>query len=50
MDFKADMLYRPHFGGNWDSGAKCGSRGSYWNFPALVLNSYSGGRGVAEPL
>ena len=50
MDFKADMLYRPRFGGPWDGGALCGSRGSMWNFPALSLVSGDGGRGVAEPL
>jgi hypothetical protein len=41
---------RPLFGGNWGTGALCGSRGSYWSYPALRLNATIGGRGVAEPL
>jgi retron-type reverse transcriptase len=48
MDFKADMLYRPHFGSNWDNGAKCGSRSSNWNNPALNLNSNNGSQGVTD--
>jgi hypothetical protein len=40
---------RPFFGGNWDDGASCGSRGSFWNNPALNLSSTVGARGVAEP-
>ena len=41
---------RPRFGGGWGSGARCGSRGSYWGNPALSLVSGNGSRGVAEPL
>lgn len=41
---------RPIFGGAWDDGAQCGSRGSAWSAPALALNVGHGGRGVAEPL
>lgn len=40
--------YRPHFGGNWDNSAKCGSRGANWNNSALNLNSNIGARGVTE--
>jgi hypothetical protein len=40
---------RPLFGGSWDSGALCGSRGSSWaNSPLNLSSSYSS-RGVAEP-
>ena len=41
---------RPRFGGAWNDGAICGSRGSIWLSPALFLPSNGGGRGVAEPL
>jgi hypothetical protein len=40
---------RPVFGGGWTAGAACGSRGSLWNFPALIRSSDFGARGVAEP-
>jgi len=40
---------RPRFGGDWGSGALCGSRGSIWNAAALFLGSSVGARGVAEP-
>lgn len=40
---------RPRFGGAWYSGAKCGSRGSSWDYSPLALNASYGARGVAEP-
>ena len=48
MDFKADMLFRPHFSSNWDNRSKCGSRRSNWNNPTLNLNSNISRRGVAD--
>jgi hypothetical protein len=48
MDITADMLYRPHFGSNWDNRSKCGSRSSNWNNPTLNLNAHNGGRGVTD--
>ena len=40
---------RPSFGGNWGSGARCGSRCSRWyDSPLFLLSSFSS-RGVAEP-
>lgn len=44
----AGVANRPHFGGNWNNGSKCGSRGSNWNNSPLNLNSNIGARGVAE--
>lgn len=40
---------RPRFGGDWDNGAICGSRGSAWAYSPLILNADIGARGVAEP-
>jgi len=40
---------RPRFGGSWDDGSWCGSRGSAWNSSPLALYSNDGARGVAEP-
>lgn len=40
---------RPLFGGFWNDGAACGSRGSTWPNPALTLSLALGARGVAEP-
>ena len=40
---------RPIFGGDWNSSAICGSRGSYWNTDPLYLASNYSSRGVAEP-
>jgi len=42
------MLFRPLFGSNWDNSAKCGSRRSNWNNPALNLNANIGRQGVTE--
>lgn len=42
------MLFRPHFGSNWDNSANCSSRRSNWNNPALNLNANNGGQGVTE--
>jgi hypothetical protein len=39
---------RPKFGGNWDNGAKCGSRSSNWNNSPLNLNSNNSSRGVTD--
>ncbi len=41
---------RPLFGGNWNNGAQCGSRGASWNAGPLTLLSNRGVRGCAEPL
>jgi len=41
--------YRAELGGPWSSGAKCGSRGSWWGTSPLYLGSSVSGRGVAEP-
>ena len=41
---------RPFFGGNWLSGAGCGSRGSYWEASPLAMHSDAGVRGVSEPM
>lgn len=43
-------VYRALLGGDWDSGAYCGSRGSYWTYGALYLYAYCGARGASEPL
>ena len=40
---------RPLFGGYWNDGVFCGSRGSRWYNGALILASYGAGRGCAEP-
>lgn len=48
MVLEADMLFRPHFGSNWDNSAKCGSRRSNWNNPTLNLNSNISRRGVTD--
>lgn len=48
MCIKADMLYRPLFGSNWDNRSKCGSRRSNWSNPALNLNANHGSRGVTD--
>jgi len=37
-------------GGNWGSGANCGSRGVYWNFSPLILDAVVGSRGVSVSL
>lgn len=41
---------RPRFGGCWNNGAYCGSRGAIWNSGPLFLHPTCGVRGVAEPL
>lgn len=41
--------YRGLLGGDWDSGAFCGSRGSSWKYAPLYLGSSSSARAVAEP-
>ena len=38
------------FGGNWDSGAYCGSRAASWYNGALHLTAAFGSRGASEPL
>lgn len=43
-------VYRPVVGGNWDTAAICGSRGSRWADGALSLNASVGARGASEPL
>jgi retron-type reverse transcriptase len=48
MVIKVGMLFRPHFGSNWDNSAKCGSRRSNWNNPTLNLNTNIGRQGVTE--
>ena len=40
---------RPLFGGNWTTGARCGSRCSSWTSSPLRLTSNRGSRGCAEP-
>jgi hypothetical protein len=40
---------RPVFGGNWNHGAICGSRGASWSLGPLFLYSGGGVRGLAEP-
>ncbi len=40
---------RPRLGGNWASGASCGSRGSYWYNGPLSVRADFGVRGVTEP-
>jgi hypothetical protein len=40
---------RPRFGGDWNDGTTCGSRGAAWSFSPLVLRPNLGARGVAEP-
>ena len=40
---------RPFFGGIWNNGVLCGSRGSDWANDALYLYSDSAGRGCADP-
>ena len=40
---------RPFFGGEWDNGVVCGSRGSHWAYAALGLFSSAAGRGCADP-
>ena len=39
---------RPRFGGDWGTGARCGSRAAGWDNRALLLNSTLGARGVTE--
>ena len=41
---------RAIFGGDWDHGAHCGSRGSIWHYVPLSLNARFGSRACAEPL
>lgn len=41
---------RAIFGGAWDDGARCGSRGSYWGAVPLALAATFGSRACAEPL
>lgn len=41
--------YRGFLGGNWDIGAFCGSRCSFWSYSPLSLYSYNSSRGRAEP-
>ena len=36
------------FGGDWNDGVQCGSRGSYWGGGPLLLNSTVGARGLSE--
>lgn len=43
-------VYRALLGGNWSSGAHCGSRGSAWDNGALYLYANYGARGASEPL
>lgn len=38
------------FGGAWDYGARCGSRGSHWNRVPLSLYAHIGSRACAEPV
>lgn len=38
------------FGGPWDDGAYCGSRGSHWHPVPLTLTAAIGSRACAEPL
>jgi len=40
---------RPLFGGPWNGGVACGSRGSGWSYSPLQLSSNNGARGVSEP-
>ncbi|MFW6377422.1 MAG: hypothetical protein ACOCZ5_02265 [bacterium] len=35
------------FGGDWDDGSNCGSRGSHWNNGPLYLHSFSSSRAVS---
>jgi hypothetical protein len=41
-------IVHPHFGGNWNNSAKCGSRRSNWNNSPLTLNSNNSSRGVTD--
>lgn len=41
---------RAIFGGDWDDGAGCGSRGSFWLSVPLSLGADIGSRACAEPL
>jgi len=43
-------VYRPLFGGSWNSAAYCGSRASAWSNGALILVADLGARGASEPL
>jgi len=48
MDYTVGTANRPIFGGNWDNGARCGSRTANWNNRTLKLNSNHSARGVTE--